>query len=270
MGIPIQRGPLSPNDLQYYAPRKLRDSGNDLPSIQPAPKFDGSRDARASDDWKTDAVGSHPNALQARPHINNVDHEKHSRRFFRAKTLGLTAAAATAGIIAGVAFLGWQSGPRPTQQGPEVPFAARLETAIAVEPQLIVRAPTSQTPAAPANNAAVAEAPKQTATSNATAAEAPRHIDPKEVTALLRRAEELMSTGDLAAGRLLLERVAETKNARAAFQLATTYDPNVIRKYGSNSAAANSTLAQFWYQRAKDWGSPDAARLSEALTNRNQ
>ena len=53
-----------------------------------------------------------------------------------------------------------------------------------------------------------------------------REIDPAEVAALLKRAEALMSNGDLPAARLLLQRISETHNARAAYDLATTYDPD--------------------------------------------
>ena len=77
-----------------------------------------------------------------------------------------------------------------------------------------------------------------------------------------------MANGDLAAARLLLQRVAETKNARAAFELASTYDPAVIKKLANNSIAADPALAQFWYERARDWGSPDAASPLEALASR--
>ena len=385
MGMPIQRGPLTPSDLQYYAPRKLRDGATDLPSIQAADKLDSSGDAQTSDNWKTDDGAPVPNAFQSRQHINDIGREKRSGGLLQAKTLGVAAAAATLGIIAAVGFLGWQNTLPPTQQRPEMPFAARLDTAttdlqkvsqqgtvptlaaadssgyadtplplgvevknytvhatinlggllpgtaisagaaerdghwriaiedlpkaqvlpppgytglmtiiaelrtpngqpivqspvrltwrqkpVPVEPQPIVRTPASRTAAASPQNAAVAEVPKQAAAANVTTADEPRQIDPKEVAILLRRAEELLSSGDLAAGRLLLQRVAETKNARAAFQLATTYDPNVIQKYGSKTVAADSGLAQFWYQRAKDWGAADATGPIEALANRTQ
>ena len=88
----------------------------------------------------------------------------------------------------------------------------------------------------------------------------------KEVAALLQRADELMANGDLAAARLLLQRVAETNNARAAFQLASTYDPIVIKKFGSNRVAADPALAQFWYQRARDW----ARQTRRVLSRRSQ
>jgi len=96
----------------------------------------------------------------------------------------------------------------------------------------------------------------------------PRKIEASEAAALLRRAGELLANGDLAAARLLLQRVAETKNARAAFELASTYDPAVIKKFANNSIAADPALAQFWYERARDWGSPDASSPLEALASR--
>ena len=85
---------------------------------------------------------------------------------------------------------------------------------------------------------------------------------------MMRRAEELISDGDLSAARVLLQRVAETHNARAAFQLAETYDPLATKKYGGAGSSANPTLAQQWYQRAKDWGSPDASKQLDALASR--
>jgi hypothetical protein len=97
---------------------------------------------------------------------------------------------------------------------------------------------------------------------------ASRKLNASEVAALIRRAEELLANGDLAAARLLLQRVAETKNAQAAFQLASTYDPAALKKFSNNSVAADPALAQYWYERARDWGSPDASSPLEALASR--
>ena len=47
-----------------------------------------------------------------------------------------------------------------------------------------------------------------------------REIDPDEVAGFVKRAQELLATGDLQAGRLLLLRAAEARNARAALLLA--------------------------------------------------
>jgi hypothetical protein len=100
--------------------------------------------------------------------------------------------------------------------------------------------------------------------------DAPRQIDPKEIAALLKRAEELVSVGDLPAARLLLLRIAEAHNARAAFDLGATYDPNVIKKLDGNSAVPDLALARAWYQRAQDWGLSDASKRLDALARVDQ
>ena len=138
--------------------------------------------------------------------------------------------------------------------------------------QAIVRSPvrflwTQPTP--DHGNAARLQAPPANAapTTGAAASVAPRQIDPKEIAALLKRAEELVSIGDLPAARLLLQRLAEAHNARAAFALGATYDPNVIKRLGSDSTAPDLALARAWYQRAQDWGFSDASKQLEALAS---
>jgi len=111
----------------------------------------------------------------------------------------------------------------------------------------------------PAENASLA--------TRATAPETARQIDPKEIAALINRGEELASNGDMPAARLLLQRAAEAHNARAAFELAATYDPIVIKQLGNNSVRPDLALARAWYQRARDWGSPDAPKQLEALAS---
>jgi hypothetical protein len=95
-----------------------------------------------------------------------------------------------------------------------------------------------------------------------------RQLDPKEAAALLRRAEELKAAGDIAAARLLLQRVAEANNVQAAFELAETYDPVAMKKFGASSVAADPALAQYWYQRARDGKLPGTAQEPEAIASR--
>jgi len=97
------------------------------------------------------------------------------------------------------------------------------------------------------------------------AREPARQMDPKEIAALVKRGEELASFGDIAAARLLLQRAAEARDPRAAYQLAATYDPIVTKQLGRNSVAPDLALARIWYQRARDWGSQEAPKQLEAL-----
>ncbi len=98
-------------------------------------------------------------------------------------------------------------------------------------------------------------------------AEPVRRIKPEVVAAMLKRAEELLSTGDVPAARLLLQRAAEAHNARAAFELAATYDPTVVKQSGNIGPRPDITLARAWYQKARDWGSPDAGKQLDALAS---
>jgi hypothetical protein len=54
-------------------------------------------------------------------------------------------------------------------------------------------------------------------------------LDAETLAALMTRARSLLALGDIAAARLLLERAANARDATAAFLLAQTYDPAVLR-----------------------------------------
>jgi hypothetical protein len=92
-----------------------------------------------------------------------------------------------------------------------------------------------------------------------------RQIDADEVTSLIARGEELINTGDLSSARLLLRRAAEAGNARAAFALARTFDPNALKALGLRDGAPDLAEARFWYERAVKLGSPDAPQQLQQL-----
>jgi hypothetical protein len=96
-----------------------------------------------------------------------------------------------------------------------------------------------------------------------TPAEPIRAMTPNEVEGLLKRAQEHLAISDLQAGRLLLLRAAEAHDARAALALAKTFDPIVLKQF--DAAEADSAKARSWYQRAKEWGAPEAQRQLDAL-----
>jgi hypothetical protein len=89
-----------------------------------------------------------------------------------------------------------------------------------------------------------------------------RQHDTAEIALMLKRGDELMTNGDVAAARLMYQRAAEAGEAIAAFMLAETYDPLVLGKGG---IAPNIGLAQTWYAKARDLGATQAAERLERL-----
>jgi TPR repeat protein len=97
-----------------------------------------------------------------------------------------------------------------------------------------------------------------------------RNLDRYEIDALLKRGEELVTSGDLAAARLVLQRAAQGGDAEAALTLAGTYDPLVLEKFGVQRLAADIAKARAWYERAKEFGSTVAPRRLAMLGSRYQ
>jgi TPR repeat protein len=82
---------------------------------------------------------------------------------------------------------------------------------------------------------------------------------------MLRRADDLIKSGDISSARLLLTRIAEAGDARAAFTLAGTFDPDVLRALGMQGGPPDIALARLWYERAAQLGAADAPRRLQEL-----
>jgi hypothetical protein len=91
--------------------------------------------------------------------------------------------------------------------------------------------------------------------------------DAAQVAELCRRGEELLSAGDIAAARLLLERAARAGSPRAAFMLGTSYDPKVLKYLGVRGVPADIALARNWYEKAKEHGYTKVPRLIGSVTS---
>ena len=89
--------------------------------------------------------------------------------------------------------------------------------------------------------------------------------DADEIVMLLKRGQELMRNGDLAAARLVLRHAAEAKSAEAALTLGETYDPVILRELKVYGFSADVGMARTWYEKAKELGSPEAARRLDIL-----
>jgi len=71
-----------------------------------------------------------------------------------------------------------------------------------------------------------------------------RALDPGEIAVLLKRGQELMASGDIAAARVILLRAAEARDAKAALALAATFDPVMLKKIGVYGAVGETSSAR--------------------------
>jgi hypothetical protein len=94
-----------------------------------------------------------------------------------------------------------------------------------------------------------------------------RKLDAQEIALMVKRGEELLANGDIASARLLLRRAAEGGDARAAFALATSYDPIALRKLGVYGSAPDVKVARDWYEKARQYGSREAPQRLELLAS---
>jgi hypothetical protein len=94
-----------------------------------------------------------------------------------------------------------------------------------------------------------------------------RQIDRDELAFLVRRGESFINSGDVAAARLMLQRAAEAGDVHAALALASTFDPNTIQELGIQGLAADEAMARLWYERAAQFGSPEAPQRLQQLAN---
>jgi hypothetical protein len=148
-----------------------------------------------------------------------------------------------------------------------VPLPFRLGTSVASE--------TPVAAIAPAQTVAVARPapPPPPATQVATvsvradeAAPADRWaLDTGEIERLVKRGEDYLAQGDIAAARLVLGRAAEARDARAALSLGATYDPAVLRQLRVLGFKPDIAQARAWYERAAGYGSSEAAARLAAL-----
>ena len=106
--------------------------------------------------------------------------------------------------------------------------------------------------------------PKAEAPSTAVKVDPPAPT-PKADDRLMVRADELFRKGDVSGARLLLERSLASGNARAAFLLAETFDPNILSRLGAMGIRGDVTKAREFYAQAQALGIPQAGERMQAL-----
>jgi hypothetical protein len=120
-------------------------------------------------------------------------------------------------------------------------------------------------PSAPVAPAAVAAPP---VTAAPVAAPPPaRVMGADELALLMKRAKEMLSSGDIPVARLLLRRAADAQDPTAALLLAQTYDPDVLGTQDARNIIPDPEAARIWYQKAAQLGSADAQRRLAQMQN---
>jgi hypothetical protein len=176
----------------------------------------------------------------------------------------LALAVPTAAITAFVvlwAFTAWApDASRRTADGDSGPTQATVEREMGVGTPATAAA---QTTGVAARTETDSTAPRETPTQATSAT--PRRLDREEIAYLLKRGEELVAAGQLGPARLVLRRAAEAGDSSAAFALAMTYDPVLLRARVVVGVAPDDAMARAWYEKAKELGSIDAPRRLEAI-----
>lgn len=160
----------------------------------------------------------------------------------------------------------------PAQPAPAVlRTAAQPPQTAAATVGAVVTATAPVAPEPAKAKASQAKAPQAEAPRPASAVPEPRVLDymsKEEIEALLKRGQDLVATGDISSGRLLLTRAAEAGEARASLAMARTFDAAVLATLGVVGAFPDPVKARAWYAKAAEQGSPEAARRLEQLASR--
>ena len=86
-------------------------------------------------------------------------------------------------------------------------------------------------------------------------------------TDLLSRAKQLLAEGDIAGARLILQHLADRGQGEAAYELARTFDRDMLAALGASSIDGDLERAHRWYAIASQKGSEKAAERLQILAS---
>jgi TPR repeat protein len=84
---------------------------------------------------------------------------------------------------------------------------------------------------------------------------------------LRERASQLLGVGDIAGARLLLLHLAERGDGDAAYDLARTFDREMLSELGARGLSGDLARARGWYERASQDGNVKAAERLKILAS---
>jgi hypothetical protein len=88
-----------------------------------------------------------------------------------------------------------------------------------------------------------------------------------ETSPLMARAMRLLGEGDIAGARLLFMHLAEQGESEAAYELARTFDAEVLTELGARGVGPDRTRAVGWYEWASETGSVKATERLKILAS---
>jgi TPR repeat protein len=86
-------------------------------------------------------------------------------------------------------------------------------------------------------------------------------------THLLVRARQLLGEGDIAGARLLLRNLAEQGDSEGAYELARSFDAQVLAELGVRGLGGDPAQARGWYEQASESGNAQAAERLKILAS---
>jgi hypothetical protein len=96
---------------------------------------------------------------------------------------------------------------------------------------------------------------------------APQQSAATETSPLMARAMRLLGEGDIAGARLLFMHLAEQGESEAAYELARTFDGEVLSELGARGVGPDRTRAVGWYEVASETGNAKAAERLKILAS---
>lgn len=255
-----------------HAPRRAREQTQQVSTLPAAPQIELPARSFSGDRGMLERqLALNPDAVPEPPQLVSNDRPVGRIALLICSVVGVAAGVACAIWLAPVATRSEQPNrqvdvaakampePKSTQEPASSPDWSELSSFNSAAATM-TQPPPAQVPV-PAPVVAMREpTPQQTVPDFVT-----RHLDADELASMLRSANDLIKSGDLSSARLLLRRVAEAGDARAAFTLAGTFDPNVLKALGLQDGAPDIALARLWYERAAQLGSADAPRRLQQL-----
>jgi hypothetical protein len=183
-------------------------------------------------------------------------------------SLGMVGRLAAVGLVVGMVAAVLAVIPRPGGRG----AVAAAEAPMAPSPPIGLAPVLPALPAA-AGVTVVAETRRPSATRVASLSV--RHgppaavdrlaLDADEVARLVKRGEDLLALGDIAAARLVLARAAAARDPQAVLALGSTYDPATLKQLHVLGVRPDLAQARAWYEQAEGYGSAEATARLAAL-----